>query len=199
MPLSLVDGSKGAWPYALAQSDLALGDFPVIARVPPAQGFLGHTEGKKNMKPHQATILEWVVIRITFMSWIYEFMYYSGVFESITEASRRPLLRDCGWVRFGDLGSAHHFIAVLGRRWRLALTLLAWRLLRHLHIGQGAWQRSRGCGRQSCRGACVFFCFFLMVACLNGGEHWRDGDWESRRREKEANKDDVCRIQLSRQ
>ena len=72
VPLPLVDGSKGPGSYPLAQCDLPLGDLPVIARVPAAQGFLGRKEEEEeNRKSHEAMSghrLEWVVIRIIFMS-----------------------------------------------------------------------------------------------------------------------------------
>lgn len=40
VPLSLENCPKRSRTYPLTQSDLTLGDFPVIAGVPSAQGFL---------------------------------------------------------------------------------------------------------------------------------------------------------------
>lgn len=42
VPLSFEDRPKRARTYPLTQSDLTLWDFPVIAGVPSAQGFLFH-------------------------------------------------------------------------------------------------------------------------------------------------------------
>lgn len=42
MPLSLEDCPKRPRTYPLTKSDLTLWDFPVIAGVPSAQGFLFH-------------------------------------------------------------------------------------------------------------------------------------------------------------
>lgn len=56
VPLPLEDGSEGPGPNPLPQSDLALGDLPVVTRVPPAQTFLSHDGGyvvwfKEETKP----------------------------------------------------------------------------------------------------------------------------------------------------
>ena len=98
MPLPLVDGSKGAGAYPLPQSDLTLGDLPVVAGVPPPQSFLFHRALSQHKHTHTT----------------------NGIKPSLSSTA------------------PHHFIAVLGRRRRLALPLLARRLLCNLDIGQRA-------------------------------------------------------------